>query len=130
MVPGSTFRYGSNFIRLTLIPRASSKQPIEAAASPLPSEDTTPPVTKMYFADIPASVYSVVLVGRPDVSGGARLSIAEVAGGGNGANRGPNPAYSNPHGQRLQNPLPERPALGAARPEILHPPPSPRPNTP
>ena len=25
---------------------------MEAAASPLPSEDTTPPVTKMYFADI------------------------------------------------------------------------------
>ena len=25
---------------------------MEAAARPLPSEDTTPPVTKMYFADI------------------------------------------------------------------------------
>ena len=24
---------------------------MEAAASPLPSDDTTPPVTKMYFAD-------------------------------------------------------------------------------
>src|SRR5690242_16384335 len=55
MVPGSTLRYGSNFIRLTVIPRLSSKHPIEAAASPLPSEDTTPPVTKMYFADIVAS---------------------------------------------------------------------------
>jgi hypothetical protein len=39
----------------------------------------------MYFADIPASDYSIVLVGRPDVSGGARLSIAEDAGGGNGS---------------------------------------------
>jgi hypothetical protein len=28
---------------------------MEAAASPLPNEDTTPPVTKMYFADIVAS---------------------------------------------------------------------------
>src|SRR5271170_7299595 len=28
---------------------------MEAAARPLPSEDTTPPVTKMYFADIFAS---------------------------------------------------------------------------
>ena len=28
---------------------------MEAAASPLPSEDTTPPVTKMYFADIVSS---------------------------------------------------------------------------
>src|SRR5436305_8504388 len=55
MVPGSTFRYGSNFIRLTLMHQHSSRQPMEAAASPLPSEDTTPPVTKMYFADIVSS---------------------------------------------------------------------------
>src|SRR5580698_2323209 len=55
MVPGSTFRYGSNFIRLMRSPRASSRHPMEAAASPLPSDDTTPPVTKMYFADIAAT---------------------------------------------------------------------------
>src|SRR3954465_2681863 len=55
MVPGSTLRYGSNFIMLTLKPRLSSRHPIEAADSPLPSEDTTPPVTKMYFADIVSS---------------------------------------------------------------------------
>src|ERR1700678_4318556 len=68
------------------MPRASSRQPMEAAESPLPSEDTTPPVTKMYFADISASVNLVVWIGR---SCGARLSIAglrrgsdvEVAGG-------------------------------------------------
>jgi hypothetical protein len=41
---------------LTLSPRLSNRQPIEAAASPLPNEDTTPPVTKMYFADIVASL--------------------------------------------------------------------------
>src|SRR5215470_19569395 len=56
MVPGSTFRYGSNFIRLTLSPRLSSRHPIEAAARPLPKEDTTPPVTKMYLADIASSL--------------------------------------------------------------------------
>src|ERR1039458_1613173 len=55
MVPGSTFRYGSNFIMLTRKPRLSSRQPIEAAASPLPRLDTTPPVTKTYFADIDAT---------------------------------------------------------------------------
>jgi hypothetical protein len=55
-VPGSTFRYGSNFIRLTLRPRLSSRQPMDAAARPLPSEDTTPPVTKMYLADIASSL--------------------------------------------------------------------------
>ena len=30
----------------------SSKQPIEAAATPLPREETTPPVTKMYFGPV------------------------------------------------------------------------------
>jgi hypothetical protein len=29
---------------------------MEAAASPLPNEDTTPPVTKIYFADIDPSL--------------------------------------------------------------------------
>src|SRR5262245_34845433 len=52
MVPGSTFRYGSNFCRVTVNPRLSSSLPIEAAAKPLPSEDTTPPVMKMYFVSM------------------------------------------------------------------------------
>src|SRR6059036_1989429 len=50
IVPGSTFRYGSNFWSVTLSPRLSSRQPIEAAARPLPRDETTPPVTKMYLA--------------------------------------------------------------------------------
>src|SRR5438874_13580866 len=50
MVPGSTFRYGSNFCRVTRRPRLSSRQPMDAAAIPLPSDETTPPVTKMYLA--------------------------------------------------------------------------------
>ena len=54
---------------------------MEAAASPLPSEDTTPPVTKMYFADISASENFVVLIGR---ACGARLTFAGIGGGGNG----------------------------------------------
>src|SRR6266436_912465 len=49
-VPGSTFRYGSNFCRLTRSPRLSSRHPIDDAAIPLPSDETTPPVTKMYLA--------------------------------------------------------------------------------
>src|ERR1700758_456207 len=36
-------------------PRLSSRQPIDAAARPLPRLDTTPPVTKTYFADIAAT---------------------------------------------------------------------------
>src|SRR5207249_992608 len=39
----------SNFCSVTVKPRASIRRPMEAAASPLPSEDTTPPVMKMYF---------------------------------------------------------------------------------
>src|SRR5688572_7333576 len=49
MVPASTLMYGSIFRSVTRKPRASSNDPIEAAASPLPSDDTTPPVTKMNF---------------------------------------------------------------------------------
>src|SRR5512138_2533368 len=50
MVPASTLMYGSIFCRATRYPRASSSAPMDAAARPLPSEDTTPPVTKIYFA--------------------------------------------------------------------------------
>src|SRR5438477_7664978 len=49
IVPGSTFRYGSNFCNWTRRPRALSSRPSEAATIPLPSADTTPPVTKTYF---------------------------------------------------------------------------------
>src|SRR6184192_961590 len=52
MVPGSTFRYGSHFCRVTLKLRLSRRQPIEEAATPFPSEETTPPVTKIYFGAI------------------------------------------------------------------------------
>src|SRR5438874_10215914 len=55
MVPGSTVRYGSHFGRVTLKPRLSRRQPIEEAATPFPSEETTPPVTKIYFGAIRAA---------------------------------------------------------------------------
>ena len=47
MVPGSTLMYGSSFIIVTVRPRASRMEASDAAAMPLPSEDTTPPVTKI-----------------------------------------------------------------------------------
>src|SRR5712675_940525 len=50
IVPGSTFRYGSNFCSETVNPRLSSRQPIDAAAIPLPRDETTPPVTKINLA--------------------------------------------------------------------------------
>src|SRR5579859_101347 len=49
IVPGSTFRYGSNFCSWTRRPRAFSRRPSEAATIPFPSAETTPPVTKTYF---------------------------------------------------------------------------------
>src|SRR6201987_5916845 len=49
IVPGSTLRYGSNFWSWTRRPRAFSNRPSEAATIPLPSAETTPPVTKTYF---------------------------------------------------------------------------------
>src|SRR5674536_99495 len=50
MVPGSTLMYGSNFWLATLRPRALSRRPTEAAVMPLPSPETTPPVTKICLA--------------------------------------------------------------------------------
>src|SRR5438552_19045009 len=47
--------YGSIFCSVTRKPRASRSDPIEAAARPLPNDDTTPPVTKMYFVATSAS---------------------------------------------------------------------------
>src|SRR6185437_1227559 len=49
IVPGSTFRYGSNFWSWTRSPRAFSRRPSDAATMPFPSAETTPPVTKTYF---------------------------------------------------------------------------------
>ncbi len=42
----------------TLIPRALSNRPSDAAVIPLPSELTTPPVKKIYFAISGLSVFS------------------------------------------------------------------------
>jgi hypothetical protein len=50
IVPGSTFRYGSNFCALTERPRDFSRRPSDAATIPLPSAETTPPVTNTYLA--------------------------------------------------------------------------------
>src|SRR5713101_4759195 len=64
IVPGSTFRYGSHFCRVTLKPRLSRRQPMEEAATPFPSEDTTPPVTKIYFGAILAARFWLAPVRR------------------------------------------------------------------
>src|SRR5690554_2280282 len=48
MVPGSTLIYGSSLSMVTLRPRASRIAPREAEVIPLPSEETTPPVMKIY----------------------------------------------------------------------------------
>src|SRR5215469_9956333 len=45
MVPGSTLMYGSSLTIAIFRPRASRIAPSDAAAMPLPNEDTTPPVT-------------------------------------------------------------------------------------
>src|SRR4051795_2823204 len=47
IVPGSTLMYGSSFCIVTRSPRVFSKRPSEEAVRPLPSDEATPPVTKM-----------------------------------------------------------------------------------
>src|ERR1700737_5501770 len=49
IVPGSTLRYGSSFCRETVRWPPFRMFPMDAAVIPLPSEETTPPVTKTYF---------------------------------------------------------------------------------
>src|SRR5712691_10202959 len=73
IVPGSTFRYGSNFCSWTRRPRAFSSRPSEAATIPLPSADTTPPVTKTYFG-------ARALTGFQASSGRGRTSGRALAG--------------------------------------------------
>jgi hypothetical protein len=54
MVPGSTLMYGSSFMMVTRMPRASSRAPMAAEERPLPSDESTPPVTKMNFFRMPS----------------------------------------------------------------------------
>src|SRR5439155_22441356 len=65
IVPGSTLMYGSSLRKLILNPRDSSSEPIEALASPLPNEESTPPVTKMYFIRIASRAATVTVLARP-----------------------------------------------------------------
>src|SRR6267154_6622168 len=81
IVPGSTFRYGSNFCSVTRSPRLSSRHPIDAAAMPLPRDETTPPVTNMYLAIgissvlIPTKTVQKVLLLVRDLVAYPRLKI-------------------------------------------------------
>src|SRR6187551_3758152 len=49
IVPGSTLMYGSSLMLVTRMPRDSRIAARDAAAMPLPREETTPPVTKTYL---------------------------------------------------------------------------------
>ena len=55
--PGSILIYGSNFWIVTRYPRAFSRQATDEEIIPLPSEDTTPPVTKIYFVSTRIGFY-------------------------------------------------------------------------
>src|SRR6266487_6769463 len=100
MVPASTLMYGSILSSVTWNPRASSSEPIEAAASPFPRDDTTPPVTKMNFG-----------VTRDLLSSPCPSSIRQPP---------PAPPLSCAHGRqvsdRARGPWPGPRAVRAARP--------------
>src|ERR1039457_6262385 len=73
--------YGSNFCSWTFSPRATSRRPIDAAAMPLPSEETTPPVIKMKRVSRWAINRSLSLILT------SRLKVAGTADGGARARR-------------------------------------------
>src|SRR5687767_1240952 len=82
MVPGSTLMYGSNFCSRTRRPRCSSNMPIDAQVRPLPSELTTPPVTKMCLATLcfPSTRYPVESFHRVSYQrDDSRLAASDVA---------------------------------------------------
>src|SRR6266481_2002359 len=114
MVPASTLMYGSILSSVTWNPRASSSEPIEAAASPFPRDDTTPPVTKMNFGvtrDLLSSPCPSSIRQPP------RAPPLSYAPGRRGSDRasGPGPA---PRAARAARPPPPRrpPTRAAARP--------------
>src|SRR5689334_16681140 len=82
MVPGSTLMYGSSFIIVTRRPRASRMAASDAEAMPLPSEDTTPPVTKirgvMDGSDPLVKRYFTGLRRRPRVGFSRRMTHRRV----------------------------------------------------
>src|SRR5262245_1838640 len=48
----------------TLAPRLLINRPIEAVVMPLPTDDATPPVTKMYFGMSPLSTLQLSAISR------------------------------------------------------------------
>src|SRR5579883_1406509 len=57
MVPASTLIYGSSFCMVTEKPRFLRRRPRDAVVMPLPMEETTPPVTRMYFVFLEVMLY-------------------------------------------------------------------------
>ncbi len=76
MVPGSTLMYGSSLHIVTFRPRHLRRRPSEEAVSPLPSDEDTPPVKKMYLVRLS-------LTSGPSTSGtrrGYRNAVAAACG--------------------------------------------------
>src|SRR5256714_9536721 len=102
MVPGSTLRYGSGFCGEPLRWRPLRMFPIEAAVMPLPSEETTPPVTKTYFDidDLQGGFSNVTGDGgRPNVDHAIRVQDERLLGSRAPPGcdtRGPEPPYVSP----------------------------------
>ena len=59
--PSASNRQHWNFIIVTERPRSTSSRPSDAAAIPLPRDETTPPVTKMYLVVRGASCMEIIL---------------------------------------------------------------------
>src|SRR5688572_25278013 len=73
--------YGSSFMFATRRPRFSMSAPIDAARSPFPREDTTPPVTNTYL------VWLAMVRGRSTEPGGGWQSGGQHVAGDRGQRR-------------------------------------------
>ena len=61
----------------TRSPRISRSAPKDAAVSPLPNEETTPPVTKIYFTGFHEWRAAIVMQAKADRLACARSPLAE-----------------------------------------------------
>jgi hypothetical protein len=93
---------------VTWSPRASRSAPNEDAESPFPSDETTPPVTKAYFGDVPSGMFyfSFARAAAPTEFRALARRMVRIAEEPRGYNEAAVPGYAKP------------PALAIRRSEI------------
>ena len=124
MVPGSTLMYGSSLHIVTFRPRHLSSRPSEEAVRPLPSDEDTPPVKKMYLVCRPLTSRTVTIGHPPRLPERATPTCGPRTGTGSARTSPPTP-LAGAVAEQLAGVATGRLAVGAARQhpaDLDHPP--------